>query len=484
MSRTRTTVVSLVVLSLLLVSTASAQNFADAWRTRILGAGAKAMAMGTAYTAFAQDATAAYWNPAALATLRQFEASLMYTAGMRAERNYNYVSAALRVDRVGTFGLSWINAGTTGIPTRATNTPDPTGSLDWSTNAFQLSYGRELASGFALGLSGKYLQEDLADNTGYGVDAGMLFRPYDEIQVGAMVRDLSGKHGKDDAPWEARLGLGVMPWKHLWLSTDLVGAQDQDVTLAIGTAYHVDVSDKTTFYIAAGFNDLLKANDNETTGFSSGFGIGFKNFEVQYAYVTEANQVFEENHRISANFFFKEKNPLKSLMGSLKRKPREAEPAMQPEGPKEFIHRYIFEGNPSLKLSLEILRPEQKDSIKQVWSEAGGVVSFPGVNFAVGSAEITDEFARVLDGAAQLVAEHPEIQLLEVQGHTDNTGTDAINDPLSQARADAVRNYLVSRGVDSSRLVAKGFGSKKAVASNATEQGRYQNRRIDIVRIR
>ncbi len=478
MSRTRTTVVSLVLLSLLAVTTASAQNFAAPWLR--MGVGAKAMAMGTAQTAYAENATAAYWNPAALATLRQFEASLMYTAGMKAERNYNYVSAALRVDRIGTFSLSWINAGITGIK-GYDGGQNPTGTFDVANNAFQLSYGRELGTGFALGVSGKYLQEDLADNTGYGVDAGLLFRPYDEVQVGAMIRDLSAKVGKDNIPYETRLGLAVMPWNKLWLTTDLILVKDQDATGAIGGAYHVDVSDKTSFYIAAGMNDLLR----ESRGFTAGFGVGFKSFEVQYAYVTEPQEFLAENHRISVNFFFKEKNPLKSLMGSLKRKPREAEPCCDKmEGPKEFIHRYIFEGNPSLKLSLELLRPEQKDSIKAIWSEAGGVVSFPGVNFAVGSAEITDEFARVLDGAAQLINEHPEIQLLEIQGHTDNTGSDAINDPLSQARSDAVRNYIISRGVDPSRLVAKGYGSKKPVASNATEQGRYQNRRIDIVRIR
>jgi outer membrane protein OmpA-like peptidoglycan-associated protein len=478
MSRTKTTVVSLLLLSLLVATTASAQNFADPWLR--MGVGAKAMAMGTAATAVAEDATAAYWNPAALTTLRQFEASLMYTAGMKAERNYNYVSAALRVDRVGTFGLSWLNAGISGVQTYDANRTQGS-PFDVANNAFQLSYGRELASGLALGISGKYLQEDLADNTGYGVDAGLLFKPYDEITLGAMVRDLTGKHGKNVLPYEARMGIGVMPWKHIVLSGDFIKVRDAEMTSALGAAYHVDLTDKTNFYLAAGYNDIMR----DTRGFTAGFGIGFNNFAVQYAYVTEPQSFLQENHRLSVNFYFKDKNPLKSLMGTLKREKKPAEPSVRPpEGPKEFIHRYIFEGNPSLKLSLELLRPALKESLKTVWSEAGGVVSFPGVNFATGSAEITDEFARVLDGASQLVNEHPEIQLLEIQGHTDNTGTDAINNPLSQARADAVRNYLIARGVDPNRLTAKGYGSTKPVGSNATDQGRYQNRRIDIVRVR
>lgn len=477
MSRTKTTVVSLLLLSLLVVTTASAQNFAAPYLR--MGVGAKGMAMGTAQTAVAEDATAAYWNPAALATLRQFEASLMYTAGMKAERNYNYVGASFRVDRVGTFGISWLNAGITGIG-QYNDVGVKTGSFDVANNAFQLSYGRILANGLALGVSGKYLQEDLADNTGYGVDAGLLFKPYDELTFGAMIRDLAGKQGDDVVPYEARLGLGVMPWKHITLSGDFIKVRDQDMTAAIGGAYHVDVTDKTSFYLAAGLNDLMN-----NSRFTAGFGLGFNNFAIQYAYVTEAEAFLQENHRLSVNFFFKDANPLKSLLGTLKREKKMHEPCCpKPEGPKEFVHRYIFEGNPSLKLSLELLRPEQKDSIKTIWSEAGGVVSFPGVNFATGSAEITDDFARVLDGAAQLINEHPEIQLLEIQGHTDNTGTDAINNPLSQARADAVRNYLIARGVDTNRLVAKGYGSSKPVASNATDQGRYQNRRIDIVRVR
>lgn len=478
-SRVRLAVMSLLLFAALRATTANAQNFTDPWLR--MGVGAKAMAMGTAQTAAADDATAAYWNPAALATLRRFEASLMYTAGMKAERNLNYVGAALRFENIGTLGLSWLNAGITSIPQRAGNTPTPDGTFDVSNNSFQLSYARTLGTGFALGVSGKYLQEDLSDNEGYGLDGGLLFRPWDELQFGAMVRDVAGKHGDDDVPYEARIGVGAWAWRSILLSTDLIKVENQEGTAALGAAYQFDVNENTNFYLAAGMNDLL----HDERAFTAGFGIGFRSFAAQYAYVTEPEEFLRENHRLSLNFYFGEREEgWRSRYGALRHPRHEMEVTMRQEGPKEFIHRYIFEGNPSLKLQLELLRPAQKDSITQVWSEAGGVVSFPGVNFATGSAVITDEFARVLDGATQLINEHPEIQLLEIQGHTDNTGTDLINIPLSQARADAVRNYLISRGVDPNRVATKGYGSTRRVASNATEQGRYQNRRIDIVRIR
>lgn len=479
-SRIRNTALGLCMLMLFGVSAANAQNYAAPFLR--MGVGARAMAMGTAQTAVAKDATAAYWNPAALHWLHKFEVALMYTGGMEADRNYNYIGASLCAEKIGTFGLSWLNAGITGIG-QYDPTGTKTGSFDVGENAFQLSYARGLGKGLSLGLSAKYLQEDLADNDGWGVDAGLLFRAYDELQFGFMVRDAAGEYGNDNVPFEARFGVGVNPWKGVTLTSDVNKVEDEKATLDVGGAYDFEVSDNVSFYLAAGVNDLVE-NDQSNSGMTAGFGFGFKSFGIQYAYVEEPQAFLNENHRISLNFYFRECNELTSAMGTLKRARREEAMCQKNDGPKEFIHRYIFEGNPSLKLSLELLKPEQKDSMESVWMETGGVVSFPGINFATGSAEITDEFARVLDGASKLINEHPEIQLLEVQGHTDNTGSDAINNPLSQARADAVRNYLISRGVDPSRLVAKGYGSTKPVASNANEQGRYQNRRIDLVRIR
>jgi outer membrane protein OmpA-like peptidoglycan-associated protein len=68
---------------------------------------------------------------------------------------------------------------------------------------------------------------------------------------------------------------------------------------------------------------------------------------------------------------------------------------------------------------------------------------------------------------------------IEISGHTDNTGSATINETLSQSRAEAVVTYLSSKGIQSARLTAKGYGSSKPVATNTTDEGRQQNRRTE-----
>ena len=74
---------------------------------------------------------------------------------------------------------------------------------------------------------------------------------------------------------------------------------------------------------------------------------------------------------------------------------------------------------------------------------------------------------------------YPDSKII-VSGHTDNTGNDAINNPLSVNRANAVANLLQADGVDSSRITSTGYGSRNPIASNSTVQGRQQNRRVEI----
>ena len=101
------------------------------------------------------------------------------------------------------------------------------------------------------------------------------------------------------------------------------------------------------------------------------------------------------------------------------------------------------------------------------------------VQFATGSAEILPVSHGLLDEVAKVLTENPQIDLLQVEGHTDSTGTAALNRRLSQQRAESVMKYLASKGVPAGRIVAKGFGPDKPIADNATDDGREKNRRVE-----
>ncbi len=101
------------------------------------------------------------------------------------------------------------------------------------------------------------------------------------------------------------------------------------------------------------------------------------------------------------------------------------------------------------------------------------------VTFKLNSSDISSGFYEVLDSVAIVLKEYNKTNIY-VYGHTDSTGTDEINNRLSKERADSVSRYLVSRGVVSARITAQGYGSKYPIASNSTEAGRAQNRRVEI----
>jgi len=102
------------------------------------------------------------------------------------------------------------------------------------------------------------------------------------------------------------------------------------------------------------------------------------------------------------------------------------------------------------------------------------------VTFASNSADLNAKFFTTLDSVALVLKEY-EKTLVDVLGHTDNTGGQALNQQLSERRAATVGDYLVSRGIAADRVVKQGFGYSRPVASNDTADGRAQNRRVEIV---
>ena len=108
------------------------------------------------------------------------------------------------------------------------------------------------------------------------------------------------------------------------------------------------------------------------------------------------------------------------------------------------------------------------------------VLNMPGnVTFDVNKANINSDFYPVLDSVATVLNEY-EKTLVEIAGHTDSTGSDAINQPLSERRADSVEAYLASRDIEPIRMASFGLSSKYPVADNSTAAGRQLNRRVEI----
>ena len=102
-----------------------------------------------------------------------------------------------------------------------------------------------------------------------------------------------------------------------------------------------------------------------------------------------------------------------------------------------------------------------------------------GILFAINSSQLNASSKADLNKLSQNLVQNPETNV-QVFGYTDNTGSQQLNERLSLQRAESVVNYLVSDGVRSSRVSAKGFGWNDPVASNATPEGRAQNRRVEI----
>ena len=110
-----------------------------------------------------------------------------------------------------------------------------------------------------------------------------------------------------------------------------------------------------------------------------------------------------------------------------------------------------------------------------------GKITTYAITFETGKADLKPESIIEINRIAKLMQEHPELSF-EVQGHCDNTGSDKVNDPLSQQRAEAIVAALVKQGIASERLTAVGKGSHSPIADNTTAEGRAKNRRVEFIK--
>ncbi len=132
----------------------------------------------------------------------------------------------------------------------------------------------------------------------------------------------------------------------------------------------------------------------------------------------------------------------------------------------------------NLDLTKETEYQEIQRDLMLVPIEKGEVVRLNNIFFETAKAELRPESFAELDRVVKLLHDNPNMEIA-IGGHTDNVGTASFNDQLSQARAQAVATYLISKGIGTKRLKVKGYGDTKPVATNDTEEGRQLNRRVE-----
>ncbi len=113
-------------------------------------------------------------------------------------------------------------------------------------------------------------------------------------------------------------------------------------------------------------------------------------------------------------------------------------------------------------------------------AKAEPLVTLHGPQFDFNKATLKPDGKRMVDHAVQVLKEKAAMKV-SVEGHTDSIGSDAYNQKLSMRRAEAVRDYLVSQGIDAARITVKGWGKTKPIADNKTAEGRAENRRVEII---
>jgi outer membrane protein OmpA-like peptidoglycan-associated protein len=108
----------------------------------------------------------------------------------------------------------------------------------------------------------------------------------------------------------------------------------------------------------------------------------------------------------------------------------------------------------------------------------GSKIALRNVFYATGKSDIKSDSYPELDRLVELLKVVPKL-IIEISGHTDNTGSESLNLKLSKERAESVKKYVIGKGIDENRLKSKGYGSTRPVDSNTTSAGRKMNRRTE-----
>jgi hypothetical protein len=268
-----------------------------------MGAGARAAAMGEAYSSVSNDVTAGYWNPAGLSQIESAEVAMMHNAAL-VDTQYQYVGGALPTEN-GALGASLQRMDYDTID--AYDALDAKqGSFDASSLAINLTYSKKISETLNAGVTGKLIQESLEAEkaSGFGADFGLLMKR-ERVNLSAVIQHLGTGlefvQEKQSLPTTIRLGASTRFLEEkLTVAADLVQAKGADMMVNTGAEYRLS----ETITLRGGYR-LTPGADfavGGLTGLTGGLGLNLGQFSIDYAMMPFGD--LGNTHRVSLLFRF------------------------------------------------------------------------------------------------------------------------------------------------------------------------------------
>jgi len=255
---------------------------------------ARAIALGEAYSTLTDGADSLYWNPAGLGRIEKQSISLMHAVYLQ-DVFYDYASYARKMGKAGTFGVGvqYLSAGSI----EETNEEDTTvGSFKPEDLAISVGWAREFHGGdleeldFILGITGKFIQSKIIETANSGaVDIGIIWNPIKKhgFSIGAQNMGPALKFGNDatDLPFNIRLGYANQYFEPLLLALDVNFPRDNDANVGIGMEYTKRIFSDLYLASRGGYNSRVTADIARLSSLSTGVGLGWKTYSLDFAWV-------------------------------------------------------------------------------------------------------------------------------------------------------------------------------------------------------